>query len=184
MNFNNVHYSWKPLMSEFNTDAFLAFKNEVLPQEKYYPEADEVFRVFSMPLSEIKVVHLGSNPRIDPKEAEISGLMLLPFSLTQGVSKDHTEYWEPFIKKVIYFIARYQPCIWLLPSTKAQGFAANLPAKTIFNVLKYTDETIQHIPINVSYNYVFKIYIDFSHVNTLLEKKGLSKINFYKILKS
>lgn len=180
MNLNTIHYSWKPVLNYFYTDAFLAFKNNVLPQEKYYPEAENVFRVFSMPLSEIKAVYLGTFPHIDKQKAEVSGLMVLPFSLTQGVSQDHTQYWEPFIKKVIYFIASNHPCIWLLPSTKAQGFAANLPVKTIFNVLKYTDETIQHIPINVSYNYVFKgIYIDFNHINILLKKKGLSKINFY-----
>jgi uracil DNA glycosylase len=179
MNFNIIHHSWKPLLSEFNTDAFLTFKNEILPKEKYYPEADKVFRVFSIPVSKIKVVILGSYKQANIRALEEQGVFILPFSLTFGVTIEHEKYWEPFIKKVIYFIARRNPCIWLLSTTKAQGFAANLPVKTIFNVLKYTDETIQHIPINVSYNYVFKgIYLIPAHINTLLEKKGLQKINF------
>jgi uracil DNA glycosylase len=180
MDMTIIHYSWQPLLREFNTKEFLYFKNEVLPQEKYYPEASEVFRVFSMPLSEIKMVTLLNHVLISNNERGMEeGLFNLPLALTEGVSQDHSEYWEPFIKKVVYFIAKNHPCIWLLPTTKAQRFSANLPVKTIYNVLKYDDETIQHIPINVNYNYVFKgLNINPSHINTLLEKKGLQKINW------
>jgi uracil DNA glycosylase len=180
MDMTIIHYSWKPLLKEFNTEEFLYFKNEVLPQEKYYPEASEVFRVFSMPLSEIKMVTLLNHVLISGKERGMEeGVFNLPLALTEGVSQDHSEYWEPFIKKVIYFIAKNHPCIWLLPTTKAQRFSANLPVKTIYNVLKYDDETIQHIPLNVNYNYVFKgININPLHINILLEKKGLQKINW------
>jgi len=175
MNFNHIHHSWRPLLSEFNTDAFLYFKNELLPKEKYYPEADEVFRVFSMPVSEIKVVLI---VREEASPIVQEGLFFLRMSLTYGANTDHSEYWGPFIKKVIYFIARSNPCIWLLPTTKSQSYTANLPAKTIFNVMKYTDETIHHIPFNVDYNYVFKgIYINLKHVNLLLKKKGLTELN-------
>lgn len=181
MNFKNIHYSWVPLGREFNTDAFLTFKNEILPREKYYPEADKVFRVFSMPLSDIKVVRI-----IDftPKTEEAyslskEGVFILPLALTEGVSQNHSEYWEPFIIKVVYYIAKNNPCIWLFPTIKAHRFAANLPVKTIFNVLEYTDETIHQIPINADYNYVFKgLHINSSHINTLLKKKGLQKINW------
>ena len=151
MNFNHIHYSWKPLLREFNTDAFLYFKNEVLPKEKYYPEADKVFRVFSM----------------------------LPVSLTQGVDVDHTEYWEPFIKKVVYFISKSNPTIWIMPTTEAQRFTANLPVKSIFNVLRYDDSLINQIPINVDYNYVFKgIYVNTEHINILLKRLGKETINW------
>jgi uracil-DNA glycosylase len=176
MNFKLIHHSWKPLLSEFNTDAFLHFKNEILPQEKYYPEANEVFRVFSMPVSEIKVVLIGSE---EASPIVLEGLFFLKMSLTFGVSTDHSIFWEPFIKKVIYFIARSNPCIWVLPTTKSQSYTANLPAKTIYNVMRYDDVTIQHIPINVDYNYVFKgIFINHSHINTLLKKLGKKEINW------
>ena len=181
MNYSKVHHSWVPLGREFNTEAFLTFKNEILPREKYYPEADKVFRVFSMPLSEIKVVNVVNFTPVSDEIYELSkeGVFVLPIALTEGVSHDHSEYWLPFITKVIYYIAKNNPCIWLFPSIKAHRFAANLPVKTIFNVLGYTDETIQQIPINADYNYVFKgLYINPSHINTLLEKKGLQKINW------
>ncbi len=174
MNFKHIHHSWKPLLSEFNTDAFLYFKNEVLPKEKYYPEADEVFRVFSMPVSEIKVVVIA---REEASPILQEGLFFLRISLTCGVDTNHREYWDPFIKRVIYFIARSNPCIWLMPTTKSQGYIANLPIKTIFNVIKYTDETIHQIPISVDYNYVFKgIYINFKHINILLKKRGKTEL--------
>jgi uracil-DNA glycosylase len=179
MNFNHIHHSWKPLMSEFNTDAFLYFKNEVLPREKYYPDADEVFRVFSMPVSSIKVVVIGTWKHPTLRFAEMQGLFSLPISLTQGADTDHREYWEPFIKKVVYFIAKSNPTLWLLPTIEAQKFAANLPVKSIYNVLRYDDSTIHQIPINVDYNYVFKgIYVNTEHVNILLKRLGRETINW------
>lgn len=174
MNFNDIHHSWRPLLSEFNTDAFLYFKNEVLPKEKYYPEAQEVFRVFSMPVSEIKVVLIA---REEASPIVQEGLFFLRMSLTYGANTDHSASWEPFIKRVIYFIARSNPCIWLMPTTKSQSYTANLPAKTIFNVMKYDDETIHQIPINVDYNYVFKgIYINPKHINILLKRLGKTEL--------
>jgi uracil DNA glycosylase len=179
MNFNHIHYSWKPLLREFNTDAFLYFKNEVLPKEKYYPEADKVFRVFSMPVSAIKIVVIGSWKHPNIREIEKQGLFWLPVSLTQGVDVDHTEYWEPFIKKVVYFISKSNPTIWIMPTTEAQRFTANLPVKSIFNVLRYDDSLINQIPINVDYNYVFKgIYVNTEHINILLKRLGKETINW------
>jgi uracil DNA glycosylase len=179
MNFNHIHYSWEPLLREFNTDAFLYFKNEVLPKEKYYPEADKVFRVFSMPVSAIKIVVIGPWKHPNVRGLEKQGLFWLPVSLTQGVDVDHTEYWEPFIKKVVYYIARSNSTLWLLPTTEAQKFAANLPVKSIFNVLRYDDSTIHQIPINVDYNYVFKgKFVNTEHVNILLKRLGRDTINW------
>lgn len=179
MNLKQIHYSWKPILYELNTDAFLYFKNEVLPREKYYPEADKVFRVFSMPVSAIKIVVIGSWKHPNIKELEKQGLFWLPTSLTSGVDVNHTEYWEPFIKKVIYFISKSNATLWILPTLEAQRFAANLPVKTIFNVLNYDDKTIHQIPINVDYNYVFKgKFINTEHINILLERLGKETINW------
>lgn len=179
MNFKHIHHSWNPLLSEFNTDAFLHFKNELLPTEKYYPEADEVFRVFSMPVYEIRVVIIGRFKQLDSNPSKIAGVFRLPTSLTQGADTDHTEYWEPFIKKVVYFIAKTNSCIWVLPTTEAQRFTANLPARSIFNVLRYTDESIQGIPTSVDYNYIFKgKYVNLEHVNVILKKLRKKIINW------
>lgn len=179
MNLKQIHYSWKPILYELNTDAFLYFKNEVLPREKYYPEADKVFRVFSMPVSAIKIVVIGSWKHPNIKELEKQGLFWLPTSLTSGVDVNHTEYWEPFIKKVIYFISKSNATLWILPTLEAQRFAANLPVKTIFNVLNYDDKTIHQIPINVDYNYVFKgKFINTEYINILLERLGKETINW------
>ena len=183
MNLKQIHYSWKPILYELNTDAFLYFKNEVLPREKYYPEANKVFRVFSMPVSAIKVVVLGTfvtkHWYVSKTKGEEKGVFYLPLSLTQGAETDHTEYWEPFIKKVIYFISKSNATLWILPTLEAQRFAANLPVKTIFNVLNYDDKTIHQIPINVDYNYVFKgKFINTEHINILLERLGRETINW------
>ena len=179
MKLKQIHYSWKPILYELNTDAFLYFKNEVLPREKYYPEADKVFRVFSMPVSAIKIVVIGSWKHPNIRELEKQGLFWLPTSLTSGVDVNHTEYWEPFIKKVIYFISKSNATLWILPTLEAQRFAANLPVKTIFNVLNYDDKTIHQIPINVDYNYVFKgKFINTEHINILLERLGKETINW------
>ena len=45
--------------------------------------------------------------------------------------------------------------------------------------MKYDDQTIHQIPINVDYNYVFKgVNINYTHINTLLEKLGKQNINW------
>jgi uracil-DNA glycosylase len=180
MNKSIIHHSWTPILKELNTDEFLFFKYEILPKEKYYPEADKVFRVFSMPVSSIKVVLVGSAKLPNIREKEEQGLFWLPLSLTSGVTIDHAPYWESFLKTVLYFIARSNPCIWLFPSHEAQRFIANLPRKSIFNVQRYTDETIQLIPLNEDYNYIFRgIYVNnLEYVNVILKKKGQKTINW------
>lgn len=58
-----IHPSWHPYLQElFNNQKMIMIKNHVLPKCKYYPESDKIFRVFSMPLNDIKVVILGQDP--------------------------------------------------------------------------------------------------------------------------
>lgn len=181
MNTNLIHFSWKPILRELNTEDFLYFKTEILPKEKYYPEADKVFRVFSMPVSDIEVVILGPWKTLEhpDKILKHKGIFWLPLSLTQGADTEHDQYWEPFIKKAIYFIAKSNPSLWIFPTIKAQRFTANLPVKSIFNVLNYDDKTIHQIPLNVDYNYVFKgKYINTKHINILLILLAKNSINW------
>lgn len=203
MNLSVIHPSWQPVLSCLNQEAFLTFKNEILPNTLYYPEAQHIFRVFCMPLSQIKVVILGSGPYPVPQQSsglafatkegirtpaslkiiqkeldnlglagnssllkswsslehwQEQGVFLLNIALTveSGNPGSHEVYWEDFIKRVIYFIGSKQPCIWLLWGHKAQRFAVNLPAKSVFRVQGYDRETIKQIPISEDYNYVLK----------------------------
>lgn len=55
-------------------------KTQVLPQTVFYPEAQKIFRVFSMPLDKIKVVALGQDPYPGPGQA--NGLA---FAINKGV---------------------------------------------------------------------------------------------------
>lgn len=175
MNLSVVHHSWKPILREFSTDAFLIFKNKILRENKYYPEADEVFRIFSMPFYDIRVVMID---KIANSSLSEQGVFILPLSLTRGVDIDHDIFWKPFIKKVVFLIAKYNQCIWLLGSTKAQAFTANMPIKSIFNVQGYDDSTIHHIPNN-NYNYIFKgKCINLEYVNIILSKRGQKTINW------
>lgn len=66
----NIDPSWQPLLRHFNQDAFLHFRNEILPNIISYPEKHNIFRVFSMPLSKIKVVILGQSPSPIPGQAQ------------------------------------------------------------------------------------------------------------------
>ena len=99
----------------------------------------------------------------------------------------HKHYWEDFIKKVIYFIARVRPCIWLFWGEQ-QRFTANLPVKSCFYVNGYDDTSIKTIPANEDYNYVLKTCNPyetnflgckhFSYTNIILQKISKKTINW------
>lgn len=58
-----IHESWhEHLQFLFDDVKMQKIKDEVLPRAKFYPEAKDIFRVFSMPLDQIKVVILGQDP--------------------------------------------------------------------------------------------------------------------------
>lgn len=68
--FDKIHFSWHPLIKrELSTEAFLTFRNEILPNMLYYPEKLNIFRVFCMPVTDIKVVILGQDPYHGPGQA-------------------------------------------------------------------------------------------------------------------
>ena len=55
---------------------------DTILQNKYYPNRDDIFNVFQMPLQDIKVVILGQDPY--PKEGQAIGYA---FAVNEGVSK-------------------------------------------------------------------------------------------------
>ena len=59
-----IHESWHPFLQPiFDTDfALQIIKNQILPTNNFYPEKHNIFRVFSMPMQDIKVVILGQDP--------------------------------------------------------------------------------------------------------------------------
>jgi uracil-DNA glycosylase len=118
------------------------------------------------------------------------GVFLLNTSLTVEtmVEESHIEYWEEFIKKVIYFIAIKRPCIWLFWGQELSRFTANLPVKSSFYVKNYNDITIKMIPANEDYNYVLESYYPsekkflgckhFNYTNIILQKLNKKIINW------
>lgn len=254
---DKIHFSWLPLLTGLlNQEEMLRLNQEVLPTSIYYPEKQNIFRVFQKPVSEIKVVILGQEPYPTPGNAnglafavnsnvkfpvslriiaqEISnnmdiegeslidkmkplqelnntelytewrtlehwqeqGVFLLNTALTveSGKAGSHLKYWENFTKKVIWYIASTNPCIWLLWGKKAQMFISNMPKNTLFDVKGYSKETIKDVPNSPYMNYILRAahpaaeaYSSnagffgcnhFSYVNTILEKKSLNKINW------
>jgi uracil-DNA glycosylase len=58
-----IHESWhKHLQPLFDDVKMQKIKEDILPKISFYPESKNIFRVFSMPLDDIKVVILGQDP--------------------------------------------------------------------------------------------------------------------------
>lgn len=59
----NIHESWHEYLQPlFDDNKMKLIRDKVLPQCNFYPEPQNIFRVFSMPLDHIKVVVLGQDP--------------------------------------------------------------------------------------------------------------------------
>jgi len=62
----NYHESWAPLFCQYEFDLDSIYENNPLP---VYPPKHQVFRVFEMPLNEIKLVLLGQDCYHGPNQA-------------------------------------------------------------------------------------------------------------------
>lgn len=59
----NIHPSWhEHLQPLFNDPKMNMIKNQLLPNCKFYPERSQIFRVFEMPITAIRVIVLGADP--------------------------------------------------------------------------------------------------------------------------
>lgn len=57
-----IHESWHELLQPlFDDPKMEIIKTKLLPYCKFYPEAAHIFRVFEMPIDEVKVVVLGQD---------------------------------------------------------------------------------------------------------------------------
>ena len=81
---DKIHSSWNPFLLDYlDKDTSLSKLNsEVLPKCVYYPEAQNIFNVFQMPLSTIKVVILEQDPY--PQVDQAIGYA---FAVNEGVNK-------------------------------------------------------------------------------------------------
>lgn len=71
----NIHTSWKPLFDQYE------FNLDEIYNETVFPSREHVFRVFSMPVDDIRVVLLGQDPYHGPGQAHG-----LSFSVADGVT--------------------------------------------------------------------------------------------------
>jgi uracil DNA glycosylase len=55
------HDSWTPLIPFLYQEPLLTLNQEVLPNCKYYPERENIFNVFRLPVQHYKVVILGQD---------------------------------------------------------------------------------------------------------------------------
>lgn len=69
-----IHESWKPLFDQYDIQL------DSIYSETVYPPREQLFRVFSMPVKEIRVVLLGQDPYHGPGQAHG-----LSFSVPDGV---------------------------------------------------------------------------------------------------
>ena len=65
-----IHQSWhKHLQPLFDDEKMLLMKDKILPTCNFYPNGPDIFKVFQMPLEDIKVVILGQDPYPTPGDA-------------------------------------------------------------------------------------------------------------------
>lgn len=58
-----IHPSWhEHLQPLFNDEKMMIIKDKILPECNFYPSGPDIFKVFSMPLEDIRVVILGQDP--------------------------------------------------------------------------------------------------------------------------
>lgn len=237
-----IHESWFPILGELNQDRLQKLNTEILTSCVFYPKKENIFRVFEMPVTDIKVVILGQDPYYSPNLANglafaINENMKVPASL-QNIQKElinsqasslhtvhagkwqtlehwkeqgvfllntaltvesmkpmsHARYWAEFTKRVVYYIAKSNHCIWMLWGRKAQEFEAFIPKGEVYKVKGYTMENIKDIPNNPYWNYVLTAshpatesygtnagYFGCNHfnlVNTILDLRGQKTINW------
>lgn len=80
---SKIHESWKPILEELKNDTELKIlRKEILPNIKYYPERENIFNVFQMPLNDIRVVILGQDPY--PNKGQAIGYA---FAVAEDVNK-------------------------------------------------------------------------------------------------
>lgn len=77
-----VHPSWIPHLTPlFDNEHVKRIKYEVLTKAPFYPQGKDIFNVFSIPIQDIKVVVVGSDPYPNPAQAT-GYAFAVPFDIT------------------------------------------------------------------------------------------------------
>lgn len=80
---DKIDQSWQPLKDLLDKDEDLRVLNtQILPKCTYYPEREDIFNVFQMPVKDIKVVILGQDPY--PRKGQAIGYA---FAVSEETSK-------------------------------------------------------------------------------------------------
>lgn len=66
MNIESIHESWKPIIPLLFQETLTELRREILPNVSFQPDEKHIFRIFSMPVYQIKVVIIGLEPAILP----------------------------------------------------------------------------------------------------------------------
>lgn len=79
---NTIHSSWKGLEPIFETEEMLKLNATLSKEDSYFPHSSRIFRVFSVPLPQVRLVILGQDPYPTPNKA-----IGRAFAIDQGCTK-------------------------------------------------------------------------------------------------
>jgi uracil DNA glycosylase len=168
MDLYSFHGSWAPILNKLYQEPLNTFLKETIYTRGVREDKTTLFKIFSKPLSAIKMV-IVTESVIDLKEASVinsmldtdfnrqewkeQGVFFLPTSLTSSYGGDNDEpYWKDFIDTVIKYISQENPCIWMFWGTSHKLHNVK---KDYILVNNYSRELIEDIPINSDWNYTF-----------------------------
>lgn len=80
-----IDRSWFPIFGELYKEPLTTLSTKILPNISYQPKPENIFRAFSLPVNEVKVVILGQDPYPTPGDAVglafVNGRGKIPVSL-------------------------------------------------------------------------------------------------------
>lgn len=121
-----IHQSWIPHLTPlFDTPAMKHLHDKILIHGTFYPQPENMFRVFKMPLNEIKVVILGADPY--PNKGQANGYA---FSINPEVQQ---------MTKTLQIIKNEVVSEWNFEFNKE-----NIPPWKIFNGFNRDWQTLFH----------------------------------------
>lgn len=92
-----MHESWNPIRGLLYQEPLITLNQKILPEINYYPSKEDIFRVFEMPVKDIKVVILSQDPYYTPNTATglafaVSEDTKIPVSLSNILTQLEGEY--------------------------------------------------------------------------------------------
>lgn len=66
---DSFHSSWYPIVNLLYQEPLKSLSEQILPEISFQPQKEDIFRIFSLPVTDIKVVILGQDPYPTPGNA-------------------------------------------------------------------------------------------------------------------